>query len=450
MHIAPPRLTLRHIALVLVTLFAAGCGEDNPAGNVPGPGAVSLSRSVVTVYPESIAPGAFSTLTLLTRDDTGAAITSGGRTVAFAASGGSSQGAIGATTDHGDGTYTARFTAATEGTPTTIGATVDGSTVTSTLPSLTVSAQPVLTDTTASIALIDMQGYSYKSFPGLLYPGSNDCPAAHVARQPQVDTSQPFVLLSIGFSNCKMEFCDPISQRDVSYGGQIGPQGCATYSFIGQAWGDAILNDNLVLVNGGIGGRVATDWDSPSDPAYGFVQGWLQQAGRTEADVEVIWCKMANLDPTVGLPNANADAFDLLGKWGDVARALKTTYPNVKQVYLATRIWSCSQGGPSDEPFAYETGFAVKWLIEAQIEQLATGSIDPIAGDLGLGVAPWLAWGPYMWADGGNANSQGLTWSPSELNPDCAHPAVPARTKIGTMLYDFFRTSPLTTPWFLD
>ncbi|MFN2421966.1 MAG: hypothetical protein ABR527_11450 [Gemmatimonadota bacterium] len=52
------------------------------------------------------------------------------------------------------------------------------------------------------------------------------------------------------------------------------------------------------------------------------------------------------------------------------------------------------------EPWAYESGFALKWVIEAQIEQMRTGAVDPIAGDLSPAVAPIIIQGPYLWADG--------------------------------------------------
>ena len=92
----------------------------------------------------------------------------------------------------------------------------------------------------------------------------------------------------------------------------------------------------------------------------------------------------------------------------------------------------------------------MKWLIAAQINQLANGQIDPDAGDLGLDVAPWLAWGPYLWADGANPRSDGLTWSPSDLEGDCTHPGSAGEEKVGQLLLDFFKSSDLTRGWFLD
>ncbi len=68
------------------------------------------------------------------------------------------------------------------------------------------------------------------------------------------------------------------------------------------------------------------------------------------------------------------------------------------------------------EPYAYESGFSVKWLIQAQVNEIRTGEIDPIAGDLDYqtGQAPWLAWAEYEWADGVKPRcSDDLTWHPT-------------------------------------
>jgi hypothetical protein len=436
-----------------VALLAAGCSSDSSSGPDPDPApdGISLSASVVTVFPETIEPGQTSTLTLHARAGDGSAFLGGGLNVGFSTSGGTTQGQIGTTTDQADGTFTAVFTGATEGSATNVLATINGSAVTSTAPTLQVTFVPALVDTTGAIPLIDMQGYSYRGFPGLLYPGSNTIPSAHVARQPPIDTSSQFVLLSIGMSNAKMEFCDQFATRDSSSnGGQIGPQGCASWSFMGQVWGDPALNDNLMIVSGAQGGRDISEWDDPTDPTYMVVASTFNNVGATADQVQIIWAKQATIRPTSSLPASNADAFDLLASLGDVLRTVKIRYPNVKQFYFSSRMYSYGSGGANDEPYAYETGLAMKWVIEAQINQLQSGGVDAIAGDLGLDVAPWVAWGPYLWANGMNARSDGLSWSPSEMMPDGTHPWSSARQKIGGMIKDFFMTSPLTTPWFLD
>ncbi len=104
-------------------------------------GAISTARSTVTVSTASVASGGAVTLTLQAKDANGNNLTAGGATVAFTQSGGAgvSSGTIGATTDSLNGRYVATFTGATAGAATTIGATIGGVAVTSTLPTLTVT-----------------------------------------------------------------------------------------------------------------------------------------------------------------------------------------------------------------------------------------------------------------------------------------------------------------------
>jgi hypothetical protein len=56
------------------------------------------------------------------------------------------------------------------------------------------------------------------------------------------------------------------------------------------------------------------------------------------------------------------------------------------------------------EPDSYETGFAVKDVIAAQIAG------EPKLSYRGRSRAPWLAWGPYLWADGLRPRSDGPTY----------------------------------------
>ena len=107
------------------------------------PGSVSLAQSVISVSSGSIQSGSGSTLTLTTKDGGGNLLTSGGLTVAFSNTGGTSTGTIGAVADVGNGTYTAIFTGVLAGTATTIRATIGGSLLSSTFPTITVSPGPV-------------------------------------------------------------------------------------------------------------------------------------------------------------------------------------------------------------------------------------------------------------------------------------------------------------------
>lgn len=131
-----------------------------------------------------------------------------------------------------------------------------------------------------------------------------------------------------------------------------------------------------------------------------------------------------------------------------VVRILKTSYPNVRLVYLSSRIRAYTEElkTVNPEPFAYESGFAVQWMIADQINGINNLNYDPAKGAV---VAPYLRWGSYLWADGTTPRSDGLIWRCKDLQGDFTHPAAPAVVKVADQLLSFFKTDPTTTPWFL-
>jgi hypothetical protein len=167
--------------------------------------------------------------------------------------------------------------------------------------------------------------------------------------------------------------------------------------------------------------------------------------------VQVAWIKQATPGPTTSLPASNADAYTITAGLGTLVRTLRVRYPNLKIVFLSSRIFAgyAAAGTLNPEPFAYETGFAVKWLVEAQIRQESGAAPDARAGDLGATVAPWLAWGPYLWANGTAPRSDGLVWLSTDYQSDNTHPNTGARQKVGAMLLEFMKTSPHASCWFL-
>jgi YD repeat-containing protein len=104
-------------------------------------GPASAATSQISVASGSVASGSTDTITLQAEDAAGNDLTSGGLTVQFGLGNGVGGGTISGLKDNGDGTYTATFTAGTAG-GNTITATIDGQTVTSPLPSITVTPGP--------------------------------------------------------------------------------------------------------------------------------------------------------------------------------------------------------------------------------------------------------------------------------------------------------------------
>lgn len=308
----------------------------------------------------------------------------------------------------------------------------------------------------AAIALTDMGARTYEGFAGGLYAGGNEPPAVHANAglergrliQPldaagNPDPAGKYVLLSIGMSNTTQEFCS-----------QSSAPPCDPWTFMGMAAADAEVNTaTLAIVNGAAGGQSAETWDSPADANYDRVRDTrLAPLGLSENQVQVVWVKVARPRPTAALPAADADAYLLERDLGNILRAIKVRYPNVRQVLVSSRIYAgYATTALNPEPYAYESGFAVKWLIESQIGQMQTGSVsDSRAGDLRYdAAAPWAAWGPYLWADGSTARSDGLTWSPSDFQSDGTHPGRTGEEKVAAMLLAFFKTSPFTRCWFL-
>ncbi len=292
-------------------------------------------------------------------------------------------------------------------------------------------------------------------FQGGLYPGGlNTPPPAHglagLARAGAIepmstegvpDPEGRYVLLSIGMSNTTQEFCS-----------HEGGEPCDPWTFMGRAAEVLALDaTRLRIVNGAKGGQAAAAWDSPDDLNYDRVRDQvLGPLGLTEAQVQAVWIKQANAGPDVSLPNGNADAYVLEALLGDIARAVKVRYPNVKLAFFSSRIYAgYASTALNPEPYAYETGFSAKWLIEAQIDQMNGAGIDPVAGDLSYDTSvPWLGWGPYLWADGLNPRSDGLIWTCQDMQSDGTHPATSGEEKVGSMLLQLFMNSPFTGSWF--
>jgi len=298
--------------------------------------------------------------------------------------------------------------------------------------------------------LSDLGSGKYKGFQGGLYEnGSNEVPRDHAADGLALATQvKPvrgkFVLLAVGMSNSVIEF----------------------RSFEALAASDNHVNHaTLTVLNGAQGAMTACFWrfatenpmqngcraPRPIPNQYDRIRDeLLKPAGLAEDQVEVIWLKNADPRPTVALPASDSDAYLYERELGEMARAARARYPNLKLMFISSRIYAGYAAVPlNPEPYAYEYGFSVKWAIQAQVEQMRSGKIDPIAGDLDYkkGVAPWIAWGPYLWADGTAARTDGLAWLPSDFQADGTHPNKQGVDKVAHLLMDFFLNSPYAS-WF--
>jgi hypothetical protein len=281
----------------------------------------------------------------------------------------------------------------------------------------------------------------YQGVAGGLYPdGQNQRPATHEAAgvalarkvQPLDADGRPsktgkIVLLAVGMSNTSQAFS---KLRQV-------------------AQDDPSLNPHLVLVNGAQGGMTAAAIQNPDDNGRGtqywkVVNNRLQEAGVTPNQVQAVWIKQADAGPNQGFPRY---AQTLQAELANIVRVLPQRFPNVKLVYLSPRTfggWAKTQLNP--EPYAYESGFAVKWLIEQQLKGDPMLNYDPAKGEV---KAPWLSWGPYLWANGENRRKDGFSYDVSDFAADGTHESPSGQEKVAKLLLTFFKTDSTTRGWFV-
>ena len=238
------------------------------------------------------------------------------------------------------------------------------------------------------------------------------------------------VLISLGMSNTTQEFS----------------------AFKTLADADPNKSPKVVIVDGAQGGQAAYQWAYPqagpnARTPWDVMDQRILAAHVTVPQVQAVWLKQAEIGPS-RLGEFSAHAQSLRDDLAIILRQLKTHFPNLGLAYLSSRIYAgyaTTQLNP--EPYAYESAFAVRWLIEAQIANDPNLNFDPLKGEV---KAPLLLWGPYLWADGIQPRqSDGLVWTRADLGPDGTHPSASGRRKVADILLTFFKTDAGAKAWFV-
>lgn len=266
-------------------------------------------------------------------------------------------------------------------------------------------------------ALSDLRTGRYQGFQGGLYPRGRNAPsnvylATGLAAARRVDRARRIVLLSIGMSNTTQEF-----QAFMRLAGRLPAK-----------------SPRVLLVDGAQGGQDAERIGDPNARFWSVVDERLARAGAARAEVRVVWLKEAIARPTEAFP---ADARRLQANLRQIVAILRARFPRLELVYLSSRIFAGYASTPlNPEPYAYQSGFAVKWTVG-----------DRIAGR--LRGRPWLAWGPYLWADGTRGRADGLIWECADFRRDGTHPSDSGRQKVAQRLLRFFTTNRTARRWFV-
>jgi hypothetical protein len=277
--------------------------------------------------------------------------------------------------------------------------------------------------------LTDLGSAQYLGFAGGLYPdGKNSRPPAHqdagitlgatvqpVDREGKPSASGKVVMISIGISNASREFSQ----------------------FIRLAEADPRKNPNLLLIDAARDGAAATQIAVPFGDYWIHVERQLQHGEISSGQIQVIWLKTALAHESCGFPE---NARLLQRTLRSIVGILRKKFPQLKLVYVSSRTYGgYSKSDLSPEPSAYESAFAVKWLIEERINNPSP--------DRSI---PWVSWGPYLWADGLAPRSDGLTWERSDFEPDGVHTSAQGAMKVATKLLEFFESDPSARHWFFS
>lgn len=328
-------------------------------------------------------------------------------------------------------------------------------------------------DTSALVPLTDMTA-PYKGEDGGLYGGGrNTVPEAHQAAylkesakiQPLAANGQPakdgkIGLITIGFSNTHLESEDFVrtgsadpqkSPQVVLLDGAIGLRSAVMWAYDGaevlpkaeQERLDKEM-DQAHMPKTGRKGKAGVDKDT-----WPTLDQRIKDAGLSAHQVQAVWMKHVEAGPrTLGDFPAHAKA--LQQDMADILIIAKKRFPNLRVAWLSSRTyggWAGANSG-SPEPFAYESGFAVRWLIQSQIKGDPWVNFDAARGEV---KAPIMIWGPYLWANGNSPRKyDGMVWSEKDVRADDhMHPSEDGCKKVTGMLLDFLKTDPGASRWFL-
>jgi len=353
------------------------------------------------------------------------------------------------------------------------------------------------------------------------------------------DDEKQIVVVAVGFSNWTKEIC--ADQGPGTYQLKTDPPDAAfcggnPWSFYWKAHQSEDVNKHIVFVDCAYIGGIAWFWQNDQRPLSGMTKGmysncndvlraWPAYAGGPldPSQVQVVLIKTSDSGertspnyPLIPLPHSQGKftnclssspfhACILMGEIAQITRNLFTPPPgdnykpfnNVQQVFVHSRISGAyakpihGESPLNPEPYAYESGHAMKWLIQAQVDDVNNPGSSSFPGPLDYNRhdAPWMDWGAYMWAADtrvpcencpipgtANIDHPPLTWvqetsaheplpfefcesgqqcdfqavsgSGATQHPDNTHPSQCGRSKVADEMMYFFCNSPYTVPWF--
>ena len=248
-----------------------------------------------------------------------------------------------------------------------------------------------------------------------LYTHGNKMPEAHRSAAPALEPIDGVIgFAAIGMSNGLQEWA----------------------AFTSRAHEHGALADGTILANGAVRYRTMSEWNDPRNRSWEHAIDRIATAGIGPQHVQVVWMKMGSKLHELGfIPTRRR--VDMERAWlENILAEAVVQLPNLRRVYVSSRIFvGYARSTNHQEPATgFDNGLAVKAVVG-----------DSVAGRIPV----WVAWGPYLWANGAKPREDGLAWLRDDFEDDGLHPSQKGARKVGSLLFDFFSTEP-GTRWMLS
>ncbi len=128
-------------------------------------------------------------------------------------------------------------------------------------------------------------------------------------------------------------------------------------------------------------------------------------------------------------------------------RVIANRFQTRKLTYLSSRTYGgYATTGLNPEPYAYESAFSVKWLIEQQIDGDKSLNFDPARGEVKASVAEL---GTVSLGQRLDETRRRLLLRAGRLHSQRRYAPIAVRQrKVGQLLLKFFESDSTTKPWF--
>lgn len=305
------------------------------------------------------------------------------------------------------------------------------------------SSKKCTTTNKGLVPINDLGSGIYKGFMGGLYPnGSNTRPPTHLTAAmlqgneikllafngTTDEKNGKIVMIGVGASNPRAEF----------------------EAFITKTKSLSNLNPNLKIINTCIGGQGVQKMNQVAANYWVQASKTLQSASLSDLQVQIAWIETENTqDAEVEFPKAPQK---LMTDLQILLQTLKKKFPNLKICYLSGRSYSGYAEAAAGEigkgllyPRDYYNGWAMKWIVEKQINNEAGFQYSGLSSTI-----PFVTMGSYHWTDADKTRLDGFGINcATDIGDDGLHLTTMGEQKIAGLIFTFFNTDVTAKSWFL-